>query len=348
MSDTLSRVEKSAGKISKCLLCGNEGRLLYQNLQDWVYSISGSYDFIQCPQCGLVWSTSRIAFSNISECYESQPFYTRDIRLSDNTSCLRNLKRRVKDIILSASFGYTHLEKHQKFFGKCLSLVWPIRKRVEESIMGISYISGGKLLDIGCGGGQFLYNMQRLGWDVFGVEIDRKAVKVAQEFYKLRNIYSGTLEEVKFPSDTFDVITMFHVIEHTENPITTFIECHRILKPTGKLIVITPNIKSLGHYLFKKNYFSLFPPYHFYLFSPSTIRRCVEKAGLTILKLKTLTRQAHYVYACSVMVQKLGKCPGGFSAIKSKKLLIKGLVFKFVENILNHIFSSNKIGRAHV
>lgn len=91
-----------------------------------------------------------------------------------------------------------------------------------------------------------------VNWDeVMGVEPDQEAVRIAREQFRLE-IFQGTLEEARFPDDNFDAITLNHVIEHVTDPISLLTECRRILKPVGKLVVVTPNIWSPGARLFGK------------------------------------------------------------------------------------------------
>jgi len=218
----------------------------------------------------------------------------------------------IKDSILAAYCGYNGLvgSPLQKRLGKVLSWIGPIRQMVELSVMTLNGQNKGKLLDVGCGNGYFLAKMRELGWKVVGVEPDGQAVKVAKEHFGF-DVYEGSLEEVGFPNDTFDAITMNHVIKHVPNPLSTLKECQRILKKGGKLIVVTPNIESIGHRLFGKAYLHLDPPRHLYLFAPGTLRACAERAGLRILKLRTTARSARWMWAVSYLIHRNGSLPGG-------------------------------------
>jgi SAM-dependent methyltransferase len=188
----------------------------------------------------------------------------------------------------------------------------------------------GRLLDVGCGNGQFLVKMRKLGWEVTGIEPDRQAVKIAREQFDL-NIHKGTLEEGKFPGDIFDAVTIVHVIEHVWDPTSTLQECHRILKPSSRLVIITPNIESLGHRLFRKAWRGLEVPRHLYLFSPRTLRVCAERAGLQVLKLWTTARSARWMWAASRLIYQEGILPGGSPQRQSLWLRLEGLAFWIIE-----------------
>lgn len=178
--------------------------------------------------------------------------------------------------------------------------------------------------------------MRELGWEVIGVEPDGQAVKVAQERFGL-SVHEGTLEEVGFPDDNFDAITMNHVIEHVWDPIDTLRECRRVLKPGGKLVVITPNIESLGHRLFREAYLHLDPPRHLYLFSPRTLRICAEQAGLRVLQLRTTARSARWMWAASRLIRRNGMLPGGSPTKINWRLRLEGLAFQVVEHWLRFV-----------
>ena len=111
--------------------------------------------------------------------------------------------------------------------------------------MYLETITPGRLLDVGCGNGQRLSQLQTLGWDVEGQEIDPKAVMNAQRNYGIK-IHLGNLHDIAFSSSTFDAIIMGHVIEHLIDPLAILTECHRILKPGGILVITTPNVESFG------------------------------------------------------------------------------------------------------
>lgn len=218
----------------------------------------------------------------------------------------------------------------KKAIGKTLSRIGPIREMVELSVMTLKRLPQGKLLDVGCGNGQFLAMMQDLGWEVVGVEPDGQAVKAARACLGL-SVYEGTLEEAGFPEDSFDAITMNHVIEHVWDPISTLRECRRVLKVGGRLVVITPSIWSLGARLFSKAWLPWEPPRHLFLFSPRTLQECAEQAGLRVLKLWTTARSAHWICSASYSIRRNGTLPGGLLQRQSLWLQFAGFVFQLVE-----------------
>jgi len=140
--------------------------------------------------------------------------------------------------------------------------------------------SNGRLLDIGCAAGGFLWEMRNQGgWDVRGVEVDAASVDFARRKLGL-DVYHGTMGESCFPDDYFDVVTMWDVIEHLYDPFETLIEIRRVLKPGGKLIISTPNADSWDAYFFGRYWIGLDFPRHLYVFSPGTLGRLLKRVDL--------------------------------------------------------------------
>jgi SAM-dependent methyltransferase len=119
--------------------------------------------------------------------------------------------------------------------------------------------------------------MRELGWDVAGNDFDANAVKVATN--RGLNVAVGSLEDQKLPSASFDAVTLSHVIEHLPDPIGTMRECARILKPGGKVVLLTPNCASLSHRFFKQDWRGLEPPRHLHVFSLKSMDRMLAMTG---------------------------------------------------------------------
>jgi 2-polyprenyl-3-methyl-5-hydroxy-6-metoxy-1,4-benzoquinol methylase len=182
---------------------------------------------------------------------------------------------------LAGKFGYGKTPSEPvpaKGLGKLLYL-FPLRRRsVDLSVRFLPALPGGRLLDVGCGSGEWLSVMKNLGWEVEGLDFDENAVRVARQTGL--NVHCGALEDQRFPDGSFDAVTLNHVIEHVPDPVKTLKECARILKKGGKLVLATPNSASLSHRLFKNDWRGLEPPRHLHIFSPSSMRRALRIAGM--------------------------------------------------------------------
>jgi 2-polyprenyl-3-methyl-5-hydroxy-6-metoxy-1,4-benzoquinol methylase len=174
--------------------------------------------------------------------------------------------------------------------------------------MGLAPSPSGKLLDVGCGNGDFMLRMRGLGWNVSGVDPDPAAV--TRGLSHGLEIFSGMVADV--PGDAqYDVITLNHVMEHVADPVGVLRECRRRLRPqTGRVVITTPNITSLGHWWFKRHWRGLEVPRHLVVFSPDALSACIAHAGLVVRTLRTETRLARMIYAPSACAQEGGRDVG--------------------------------------
>ena len=128
----------------------------------------------------------------------------------------------------------------------------------------------GKMLDIGCGSGWFIHEMQSRGWEAHGVEINNVAAQMGRSTWGL-NIFSGTLKEARFPAEYFDYIRSNHSFEHISDPNETLHEIRRILRPEGKLLIGVPNVASWNARLFRQYWWYLGAPVHPFNYSVETL-----------------------------------------------------------------------------
>lgn len=148
----------------------------------------------------------------------------------------------------------------------------------------------GKILDIGAGTGDFLLAAKKRGWEIFGAEPNSGARKLASK-------KGLELEErtSTFPDHNFDVITMWHVLEHVPNLNEQLEELHRLLKPDGLLVIAVPNFKSYDAQKYKENWAAYDVPRHLYHFSPSAVNKIFSQAGFSVTSQKGLLFDAFYV-----------------------------------------------------
>jgi 2-polyprenyl-3-methyl-5-hydroxy-6-metoxy-1,4-benzoquinol methylase len=238
----------------KCALCSADSYEIILKARDLRYHLTDDdVSVVKCKNCGLIYLNPRPSKGEMGRFYpEAETYY------GINASSL------VKTI--------------SKFFS--LSQVRGVMK----------YKRHGRLLDIGCGAGDFLLNIERRGFEVYGVDISSQACKIAQDRLRRRGktgegIFNRELKECNFPDNYFDVITLWHVLEHLPNPNITLKEIHRILKKDGILILETPNIDSLSFKVFRKNYVHLEVPRHLYHWSHKTIKGILNRNKFKVLKI---------------------------------------------------------------
>ncbi len=142
----------------------------------------------------------------------------------------------------------------------------------------------GKLLDVGTAGGAFLGVAARRGWDVAGCEPNNWMASWGSDHYGIY-ICPGTIFEMDLDESTFDVVTLWDVLEHTPDPKGVLQECRRVLKPGGLLLVNYPDIDSFISRIMGRRWIFLLSV-HLYYFTPSTLRQILEETGFQVMKSK--------------------------------------------------------------
>lgn len=140
----------------------------------------------------------------------------------------------------------------------------------------------GNLLDVGTAAGAFLGVAARRGWQVAGCEPNEWMAAWGSDHYGI-DIVPGTIFDMELEDQSFDVVTLWDVLEHTPDPKAVLKECRRVLKTGGLLIVNYPDIDSLISRLMGRRWVFLLSV-HLYYFSPGTIQRMIAETGFDVLK----------------------------------------------------------------
>ena len=161
------------------------------------------------------------------------------------------------------------------------------RRQIEDYML--NDLPPGRVLELGFGDGRRLRKLTQLGWDTEGQEVDPVSAANAQR--NGHKVHLGPLETLQLPAESYDAIVSSHVIEHVPDPSNLLRECNRLLKPGGRLVMVTPNAEGFGHRLFGRNWIAVDAPRHLYLFSSENLAALAVTAGLG--DVKTLTTSAH-------------------------------------------------------
>jgi 2-polyprenyl-3-methyl-5-hydroxy-6-metoxy-1,4-benzoquinol methylase len=198
-----------------------------------------------CRRCGLVWSNPRPGEADVRRYYSTE--YRLDYK-GRSTPSLRHVARSAR----GALNRYMDLAPYLK--------------------------GGDRILDAGAGGGEVVYVLRRLGFDASGIEPDEEYAKHAREALGVP-VVTGFVQDVSFAPRSFDVITMYHALEHVEDPTAILTTLRRWLKDSGTLLIEVPNVEaqciSPGH----RFHFA-----HFYNFSRTTLENLGRKAGFEPVK----------------------------------------------------------------
>ena len=215
------------------------------------------FTLVKCKDCGLVYLNPRPDVNELSAFYplEYEPFQLTGERFSVTPKQVKG------DELRALEMQIDYIERFS-----------PER---------------GRLLDVGCANGRFLNIARKRGWQVAGVELSEIASQAARSQYDL-DVFTGTLEEAGFAHYSFDVITLWDVLEHLPSPLGSLKLCWEILKPGGILAFSIPNIQSFDRYLFGSNWIGWDSPRHFTLFENDTLMRSLNEVNFSLIDQRCL------------------------------------------------------------
>ncbi|KRT75159.1 MAG: type 12 methyltransferase [Candidatus Rokubacteria bacterium CSP1-6] len=180
----------------------------------------------------------------------------------------------------SAAHGYERYEADEPNLRKTF------RRRLRRLSTRISPSAPRRLLDVGCALGYSLAVAAESGWDAAGVEMSAWAAAEARRRFGL-DVRRGSLSSVDFPPATFDLITLWDVLEHLADPREALRRCHELLKPNGHLALTTPNTAGLLRRVTGRRWVEYKIPEHLYFFDPTTIHTLLEKSGFHPLSIRS-------------------------------------------------------------
>ncbi len=266
-----------------CPLCGHtEDKIVFQS-QDSEGTASGTFQLVQCCACRFKFLNPRPVLEDLQKCYASN--YHRDIRPA-NQDTYKRLGRPLSRYLLANFYRYPipvrfPLPQLLRAFLTPLYFRLGLASRGKKQRL-VPFRGTGRLLDVGCGSGAFADLLSRCGWKVQGIDRNERAIEIARR----RGLRADctTLEEAEFPDRSFDVIHLWHVLEHLTDPVATLKEIHRILDDDGLLVLGLPMIDSVGGRLFGPRWSYLEIPRHLSQFTRSSITETLRKAGFSVQK----------------------------------------------------------------
>jgi SAM-dependent methyltransferase len=143
----------------------------------------------------------------------------------------------------------------------------------------------GRVLDIGCGYGYFLFACQRVGYKVAGVDTSHWAVHYAEHRLGL-SAMRGEMDEVDFPPRSFDIITMWHILEHVRNPNLTLRKARDWMKEDGIIVIDVPNYKGTDAQARWLEWDGWSLPYHLWHFTYGSLKSLLDNHGFEVIEYK--------------------------------------------------------------
>jgi 2-polyprenyl-3-methyl-5-hydroxy-6-metoxy-1,4-benzoquinol methylase len=187
----------------------------------------------------------------------------------------------------------SHTDNKRNLFEQVYQLVKLISLKRKLKLINSFPSNEKRLLDVGCGTGDFLKISQKNNWKVFGIEPNEKARQIANQ--KTDNSVFGIEQLFKFNANSFDVITLWHVLEHLPRLEEHLSILHKLLKPNGTLIIAVPNFKSYDAQYYKGFWAAYDVPRHLWHFSKHSISKLVACYKMKVFEILPMKFDAFYV-----------------------------------------------------
>lgn len=243
-----------------CPVCNNTQFLPFLVCKDYLAS-GQSFAIQQCDACGFRFTNPRPDETAIGSYYESEQY----ISHNDGSSGV-------------ISMAYRTVRKYT----------------LESKLQLVNKLHQGRrrLLDVGCGTGAFLETCKKVGWDIVGVEPDSDARAVSAK--KLQVAIEPNLSALT-GVDSFDIISLWHVLEHMPSLGQTIPQLYELLTRTGTLLIAVPNSDSYDATYFKEYWAAYDVPRHLHHFTPSTIEPLFERYGFRLVEQRPMYFDALYI-----------------------------------------------------
>ena len=266
--------------VTNCPVCGADKKvLLHEGLTDRVFFCApGEWSIYRCESCVSTYIDPRPTPETIGLAYQ-QYFTHKEVVGYSSLSFLGKIRRRLANDY--RNFRYGTRDTPSSVLGIFIASLMPNIKAGTDAAMRHlpKAKTGSRLLDLGCGNGEFLLRARSAGWDVVGVDFDAKAVDFARR--QNLDVRLGGVDALDSSVEQFDAITLCHVIEHVHDPVDVLCACYKLLKPGGFLWLETPNITSEGYRLFGTDWLALDPPRHLVLFNQKSMEQALKSAGFS-------------------------------------------------------------------
>lgn len=237
-----------------------------------------NYEFVSCNYCGLNNTVSLFGHKQLVKCCNCGLIYVNP--------------RPVQSEVF-ARYGENYYQTKSPEYGGYEDYWDDLAPNAKTSRKRISHIekllSGtGRLLDVGCAGGFFMRAAKERGWDAYGIDVSKYAIKRARTEWNDR-VQETDLAGFKTPPGTFDVITFWDVLEHVCDPLSNLRSAFFLLKPGGIVAISTPDAGSLPARLLGEKWLGFrCLEEHNYYFSRRTLRKMLVKAGFTVVAIKSV------------------------------------------------------------
>ena len=246
--------------IKICPVCNSSKFSTFLDSKDFFLS-NEAFTIQKCNSCGFKFTNPRPDMADLGRYYESLDYISHS-----------NEKKGIVNSIYQLVRSYT------------------VKRKVN---LLNSYFRDGTALDIGCGSGEFLNELKKNKWNVTGVEPNNSARDFAIRKYNLKVFDEDELDS--FNEGSFDVITMWHVLEHVFDLNERILQLKRLMSKNGNLVIALPNADSIDAKVYGKFWAAYDLPRHLYHFNKTTVEMLFRKHGYKITKVKPMLFDSFYV-----------------------------------------------------
>ncbi|MFQ3212747.1 MAG: 2-polyprenyl-3-methyl-5-hydroxy-6-metoxy-1,4-benzoquinol methylase [Marivirga sp.] len=249
-------------KLKECPVCSSDNITNHSVIKD--HSVSKeSFVIMLCDNCNFQFTNPRPDHSQIARFYQSQNYISHTNKGNNPINLLYKIVR-----------NYSTAQK--------IKLIKTITNR-----------KNGKIFDYGIGTGYFLKAIEQAGWRVTGLEPDTAARNLAEKSTGI-TIHSD-LSKIIDNNEKFDLITLWHVLEHVHDVNEVFIKLKTLLKEKGKMLIAVPNVDSFDNNLFQEHWAAYDVPRHLYHFNQESMKTFVMKHGMKVKKVHPMKFDSFYI-----------------------------------------------------
>ena len=264
-------------KPNSCRICGYSVAEFLFKVESKRYAPGEYFDLHRCGKCSGIYIRPLLEFSDLKKYYPVS-YKPHDPKRTKPCNARESIAKPLRKYIYGRRFNPrgTKINTIRKL------LSWMLDKVTYRSF---PFPKGeGKLLDIGCGNGTYLAAVKELGWRGFGVESNRSSARYANKSMGLE-VQAEDFEVVVYPEKYFDVITMWHSLEHFSDPKKIIGKVRKLLKDDGILMIGIPNFSSLDRKLFKESWNGLEIPLHAWHYTPGSLHYLLQDSGFEIRRI---------------------------------------------------------------